>query len=170
MKTSYAASGSVVVQDNQTLLIQPNMPAPICAVPKNESGKTTWSFYAFPLASISVPLASIDETLISEDIVFTGPDAQSAYKPGDLGDTTMIVVVGVPGKSFHALMYDREKLATLGPGPHDASSYGQRPDDVEAFGLTFADRAAADAFVAALKHAVILAKTQAIAKAEPARR
>jgi hypothetical protein len=161
MKSSYAASGSVVTLDDRTLLISPNMPAPVCALPKNEGGQTTWSFYSFPLASITVPLALVDESLIAEDDVFTTPDATQAYKPGDVGDTTMIVVVGMPGKQFHTLTYDREKLAHLGPGPHNSSAYGQAPDEVEAFGLTFNDRASARAFVAALRKAVILAKTQA---------
>jgi len=162
MRKAYSSSGSIVVLDDKTVLIAPNMPGPICGLPKNEAGKTTWSFYTFPLASVTVPLAQIDEGLIAEDLVFTGPDAPSAYKTGDVGDTTMIVVVGLPGKEFHAVMYDREKLARLGPGPHAASSYGQTPDEVEAFGLTFSDHAAARAFVGALKDAVRLVKTQAL--------
>jgi hypothetical protein len=167
MKQSYAASGSIVVLDNQTLLIEPNMPGPICGVPKNESGKITWSFYSFPLASVTVPLAMVDESLITEDAVFTNQGAPEAYKPGDVGDTTMIVVVGMPGKGFRAVMYDRDKLAHLGPGPHDGAAYGQTPDQVEAFGLTFSDRAAARSFVAALKDAVHLAKAQAMLAHQP---
>ncbi len=163
MKKSYAASGSIVSLDDQTLLIQPNMPGPICGLPKSEDGKTTWSFYTFPLASVTVPLALVDESLIADDLVFTGQDAPTAYKPGDTGDTTMIVVVGMPGKEFHAVMYDRDKLARLGPGPHDGSAYGQAPDQVEVFGLTFSDHAAAHAFVSAFKDAVHLAKAQALA-------
>src|SRR5579871_5590243 len=89
MKTTYAASGSILTVDGGTLIIEPNMPAPVCALPRNEGGKTSWSYFAFPLASITVPLAAIDESLISEDIVFTNPDAARAYKPGDVGDTTM---------------------------------------------------------------------------------
>src|SRR5579863_2485954 len=142
MKASYAGSGSIVVLNAHTLEIEPNMPAPICSLPRIVGGKTSWSYFAFPLASITVPLAAVDESLISEDIVFTNPEAAKAYKPGDIGDMTM-VVVGVPGKQFHTLMYDREKLARLGPGVHSSSAYGQAPDDVEAFGLTFADHAAA---------------------------
>jgi hypothetical protein len=161
MKTSYAASGSIVALDQHTLVIEPNMPGPICSLPRNQGGKTSWSYFAFPLASITVPLATVDESLISEDIVFTSPDAAKAYKPGDVGDATMVVVVGVPGKQFHTLMYDREKLTHLGPGVHNSSAYGQAPDDVEAFGLTFADHAAARAFVDALKDAVVIAKEQA---------
>lgn len=168
MKTSYAASGSIVPLDDHTLVIEPNMPGPVCSLPKNEGGKTTWSYFAFPLASITVPLAVVDESLISEDIVFTNPDAAKTYKPGDVGDATMVVIAGVPGKQFHTLMYDREKLTHLGPGVHNSSDYGQAPDDVEAFGLTFADHAAAQAFVDALKEAVAKAKTQAVAKAETA--
>jgi hypothetical protein len=167
MKKDYSSSGSIVPLDDQTLLIQPNMPGPICGVPKNADGKITWSFYSFPLASVTVPLALIDDSLIAEDVVFTGQDAPAAYKPGDVGDTTMIIVVGVPGKEFHAIMYDRDKLARLGPGPHTATAYGQAPDEVEAFGLTFSDHAAARAFVAALRDAVRLAKTQAM-NAHPA--
>jgi len=162
MKKFYASSGTIVVLDERTLLIEPNMPGPICGLPKDEAGKTTWSFYSFPLASITVPLTLIDEGIIGEDLVFTSQDAQTAYKPGDLGDTTMVVVVGMPGKEFHAVMYDREKLTQLGPGPHNASAYGQTPDEVEAFGLTFSDRTAARAFVSALKDAVHLAKAQAL--------
>jgi hypothetical protein len=166
MKATYAASGSIVTLDDKTLVIEPNMPGPVCALPKNENGKTSWSYFAFPLASITVPLATVDETLISEDLVFTDPGAAKSYKPGDVGDTTMVVVMGVPGKQFHTLMYDREKLTHLTPGVHNSAAYGQAPDDVEAFGLTFTDHGAAQAFVTALRNAVVLAKSRTVAQAE----
>lgn len=165
MKTAYTTSGSIVVLDGQTLVIEPNMPAPICALPRQEDGKITWYRYAFPLASITVPLTSVDQNVVSEDRVFTNPTAPQAYKPGDQGDTTMIVVVSMPGKKFPALIYDREKLQHLGPGPHSSSDYGQVQDQVEAFGLIFADTQAAREFVSALRNAVILAKTEAMAGA-----
>ncbi|HLY42662.1 MAG TPA: hypothetical protein VKR52_15710 [Terracidiphilus sp.] len=161
MRVSYAGSGSIVLLDEHTLLIEPNMPGPMCALPRNDGGKTTWLFYAFNLASITVPLATVDESLIGEDMVFTDPAATKAYKTGDVGDTTMVIVAGVQGKLFQAQTYDRDKLAHLGPGPHDSSEYGQTHDNVEAFGLTFSDHASARAFEAALRDAVILAKEQA---------
>lgn len=164
MKTAYTASGSIVVLDGQTLVIEPNMPAPVCALPRQEEGKTTWYRYAFPLSSITVPLTEVDESIVSVDRVFTNPEAAKAYKPGDTGDTSMVVVVGMPGRKFRALIYDRDKLSQLGPGPHSGSDYGQVQDDVEAFGLVFTDSAAARDFVTALKNAVILAKTQAMAR------
>jgi hypothetical protein len=163
MKTAYTSSGSIVVLDGQTLVIEPNMPGPVCSLPRQEEGKTTWYRYAFPLASITVPLTSVDESIVSEDRVFTNPEASQAYKPGDVGDATMLVVVSMPGKKFPALIYDRDKLEHLGPGPHSASDYGQVQDQVEAFGLTFADNAAAHEFMTALRNAVILAKTRAMA-------
>jgi hypothetical protein len=168
MKSSYASSGSIVVLDDQTILIEPNMPGPLCALPKEENGKTSWSFFAFPLASITLPLSSVDESIISEDRVFTDTDATKNYKPGDVGDTTMVVVVTMPGKQFHTLGYDRDRLAHLGPGPHDKAAYGETADDVEAIGLTFTDHEAARAFVGALRNAVILAKARTIASAQPA--
>ncbi len=161
MKNAYAGSGSIVVLDDHTLLIQPNMPGPVCALPTKKDGKTDWSFFAFPLASITVRLGEVDEGLIGEDVVFTRPGAAESYKPGDVGDTTMVVVMGVLGKRFHTLTYDREKLNHLGPGPHSSSAYGQAEDDVEAFGLTFADQAAARTFISALRNAVTMVKTQA---------
>jgi hypothetical protein len=164
MKTAYTASGSIVMLDGQTLVIEPNMPGPICALPRQEDGKLTWYRYAFPLSSITVPLTEVDESIVSEDNVFTDPNAPRAYKPGDKGDTTMVVIVGMPGKKFRALIYDREKLAQLGPGPHRSSDYGQMQDEVEAFGLIFANADAAHDFVAALKNAVIMAKTQAMVR------
>ena len=164
MKTAYTASGSIVPLDSQTLVVEPNMPAPVCALPRQEAGKIAWYRYAFPLSSITVSLTDVDESLIGEDSVFTNADAPSAYKPGDKGDAVMVVVVGMPGKKFPALIYDRDKLAHLGPGPHSSSDYGQMKDQVEAFGLTFHDTASAHAFIAALKNAVILAKTQAMAR------
>jgi len=163
MKTAYTASGSIVVLDGQTLVIEPNMPGPVCALPRQEDGRTTWYRYAFPLASITIPLTSVDENVVSEDRVFTDPAAPRVYKPGDQGDATMIVVVSTPGKKFPALVYDRDKLAHLSPGPHSAADYGQFQDQVEAFGLTFADNAAAREFVTALRNAVRMAKTQAMA-------
>jgi hypothetical protein len=163
MKTAYTASGSIVVLDGQTLVIEPNMPGPVCALPREEDGRITWYRYAFPLASITIPLTSVDENVVSEDRVFTDPAAPRVYKPGDQGDATMIVVVSTPGKKFPALVYDRDKLAHLSPGPHSAADYGQFQDQVEAFGLTFADNAAAREFVTALRNAVRMAKTQAMA-------
>lgn len=167
MQSAYTASGNIVVLDNNTIVIEPRMPAQFCALPKNQDGEITWSFYTFPLASITVHLAEVDESLISEDRVFSGPDAPRNYKPGDVGDATMIVVAGVPGKHFHTLIYDLDKFAHLGPGPHSSKEYGQAPDDTEAFGLTFADPAAARSFVVALRNAVILAKAQAALEAHP---
>jgi len=164
MKTAYTASGSIVLLDGQTLVIEPNMPAPVCALPREEDGKIAWYRYAFPLSSITVPLTDVDESLMGEDPVFTNPEAPTAYKPGDKGDAVMVVVVGMPGKKFRALIYDRDKLQHLGPGPHSGSDYGQVQDQVEAFGLTFNDTAAAHEFVTALRNAVMLAKTQAMAR------
>lgn len=164
MKTAYTASGSIVAIDGQTLIIEPNMPGPVCALPREEDGKTTWYRYAFPLASITVPLTEVDESIVSEDRVYTSPEAAKAYKPGDKGETTMVVIVGMPGRKFRALIYDRDKLAQLGPGPHNSSQYGQVQDQVEAFGLIFADNAAAHDFIAALKNAVMMAKTQAMVR------
>ena len=169
MKTTYAASGSIVSSDDHTLVFEPNMPAPLCALPKSENGLVTWSYYAFPLASITVPLTEIDETMIGIDRVFTNPEAAKAYKPGDGGDATLIVVVGKPGKQFHSLTYDRDKLVSLGPGPHSGTAYGQQPDDVMAFGLTFADQASAQSFVSALRKAIQLARAQNVAQAQPLR-
>ena len=161
MKSSYAPSGNIEVLDNRTIVIEPKMPSPLCAMPVNRDGTTTWSYYAFPLASIIVPLDAVDETLISENSVFTNPEATKEYKPGDVGDTTMVVIAGLQGRRFHTVTYDRDKLAHLGPGPHSGSTYGQTADDTEAFGLTFSDRAAARAFEVALKDAVLLAKARA---------
>ena len=115
MKTAYTASGSIVMRDGQTLVIEPNMPGPVCARPRQEDGKITWYRYALPLASITVPLTAVDENIVSEDRVFTDPAAPRVYKPGDQGDATMIVVVSTPGKKFPALVYDRDKLRTSIP-------------------------------------------------------
>lgn len=161
MRSAYAGSGSIISVDPSTILIEPKMPAPICAVPRQNGGATTWSFYAFPLASITVPLADIDESLIGEDVVFTSPDAPKTYKPGDTGDTTLVIIAGVAGKQFHTLLYDRDKFLHLGPGPHASKEYDQRPDDTTAFALAFSDRASAQAFATALKNAVLQARAQA---------
>ena len=161
MKASYADSGNIDVLDDNTLVIEPKMPGPLCALPREEDGKTAWSVYTFPLASITVPLTVVDEYLVAEDKVFTNPEAMKSYKPGDVGDATMVVIVGVPGKQFHTLMYDRDKLTSLPPGLHSSAAYGQAPDDVAAFGLSFSDPAAERTFVTALKTAVVLAKSRA---------
>ncbi len=167
MQSAYAASGNIVLLNRDTIVIEPHMPAPLCAMPKNQDGTTTWSLYTFPLASITVPLALVDETLIAEDRVFSSPDALRTYKPGDQGDSTMIVVAGVGGKQFHTLIYDLDKYEHLGPGPHSASEYNQAPDDTMAFGLTFANPAAAHTFAIAFRNAVMEAKAQAGQTARP---
>lgn len=161
LKSAYASSGNIVSIDANTILIEPKMPAPVCAVPRQQDGATTWSFYAFPLASITVPLTDIDEKLIGEDMVFTDPDAPKTYKPGDVGDTTLVIIAGVAGKQFHTLLYDRDKFLHLGPGPHGGKEYDERPDDTTAFALAFTDRASAQSFATALKNAVLQARAQA---------
>lgn len=160
MKSAYVGSGSIVALGETSIVIEPKMPSPVCALRLNKDGKTAWSFYTFPLSSITVPLDQVDETLLAEDRVFTDPQAAQNFKPGQVGDTTMVVISVMPGKHFHTLAYDREKFAHLGPGPHQSSEYGQTPDDTEAFGLTFSDPAAAHTFELALREAVIAAKSR----------
>ncbi len=158
MKAAYYGSGSIVALDGDSIVISPKMPSPICGLLMNRDGKTGWSFYTFPLASITVPLTAVDENMIVDNRVFTDPNAAEHYKPGDVGETTMVIITGTPGKQFHTLIYDRDKLAQLGPGPHSSREYDQAPDDTVAFGLTFSDPQAAHAFELALKEAVIMAK------------
>ena len=160
MKSAYVGSGSIVAVGDSSIVIEPKMPSPVCALPLNRDGKMAWAYYSFPLASITVSLDQVDETLLAEDRVFTDPEVAQKYTPGQVGDTTMVVISVVPGKHFHTLTYDREKLARLGPGPHASSEYGQAPDDTEAFGLTFSDPAAAHTFELALKEAVIAVKLE----------
>ncbi|MFY9854992.1 MAG: hypothetical protein WAK26_14040 [Terracidiphilus sp.] len=167
MQSAYAASGNIVLLSRDTIMIEPHMPAPLCALPKDQNGTTTWSLYTFPLASITVPLAQVDETLIAEDRVFSSAEALRTYKPGQVGDSTMVVVAGVRGKQFHTLIYDLDKFEHLGPGPHSSKDYDQAPDDTVAFGLTFADPAAAHAFAVAFRNAVMEAKAQAAVTERP---
>jgi hypothetical protein len=158
MKAAYAESGSIVSLDGDSIVIAPKMPSPICGLLMTREGKTGWAFYSFPLASITVPLSAVDENLIVDNRVFTDPDVPNHYKPGEVGETTMVVISGMPGKQFHTLIYDRDKFSQLGPGPHSSREYGQVPDETIAFGLTFSDPQAARAFELALKEAVIMAK------------
>jgi hypothetical protein len=165
MKVAYSGSGSIVALDGDSIVISPKMPSPICGLLMNRDGKTGWSFYSFPLASITVPLSVVDETMIVDNRVFTDPNVADHYKPGQVGETTMVVISGMPGKQFHTLIYDRDKFAQLGPGPHSSRDYGQAPDDTVAFGLTFSDPEAAHTFELALKEAVVLAKQKLAAQA-----
>jgi hypothetical protein len=158
MKVAYSSSGSIVALDGDSIVISPKMPSPICGLLMNKEGKPGWSFYTFPLASITVPLGTVDESLIIENRVFTDPHVVDHYKPGDVGETTMVLISGMPGKQFHTLIYDRDKFSQLGPGPHASRDYGQAPDDTVAFGLTFSDPESARAFELALKDAVLMAK------------
>jgi hypothetical protein len=165
MKTAYAASGSIIAIEGDSIVISPKMPSPICALLMNKDGKTDWTYYSFPLAAITVPLNDVDETQILDNRVFTGPDAADHYKQGDVGETTLVFISGMPGKQFHTLIYDRDKFAQLGPGPHSSREYGQAPDDTLAFGLTFSDPEAARTFELALRQAVIMVKQKLSAQA-----
>jgi hypothetical protein len=158
MQAAYSSSGSIVALDGDSIVISPKMPSPICGLLMNKDGKAGWSFYTFPLASITVPLSAVDESLIVDNRVFTDPKVVDHYKPGDVGETTMVVISGMPGKQFHTLIYDRDKFSQLGPGPHSSREYGQAPDDTVAFGLTFSDPESARTFELALKDAVLMAK------------
>jgi len=158
MQTAYSGSGNIIAIEGDSIVISPKMPSPICGLLMTRDGKTDWAYYTFPLASITVPLSAVDESLIVDNPVFTDPNVAKNYKPGDVGDSTMVVITGMPGKQFHTLIYDRNKFRQLGPGPHSGPEYGQAPDDTVAFGLTFSDPQAAHTFELALKEAVMLAK------------
>lgn len=160
MKAAYedSGSGSIVALGGDSIVISPKMPSPICGLLMSKNGKTGWAYYTFPLASITVPLSAVDENQIVDNRVFTDPAVAAHYKPGDVGDATMVVIAGMQGKQFHTLIYDRDKYAQLGPGPHSSREYGQAPDDTVAFGLTFSDPQAAHTFELALKEAVVMAK------------
>jgi len=158
MKAAYSSSGSIVAVEGDSIVISPKMPSPICGLLMNKEGKSGWAFYTFPLASITVPLSAVDENLIVDNRVFTDPNVVDHYKPGDVGETTMVVISGMPGKQFHTLIYDRDKYSQLGPGLHASREYGQSQDDTVAFGLTFSDPQSARAFELALKDAVMMAK------------
>lgn len=158
MQSAYAESGNIVALEGDSIMIAPKMPSPICGLIMTREGKTGWAFYTFPLSSITVPLNSVDENLITDNRVFTDPNVADHYKPGEVGETTLVIIPGMPGKQFHTLMYDRDKFSQLGPGPHSSREYGQIPDDTVAFGLTFSDPQAARTFELALKEAVVLAK------------
>ena len=101
--------------------------------------------------------------LMGEDRVFTNPDAPSAYKPGDKGDAVMVVVVGMPGKEIPRPDLRPREASHLGPGPHSGSDYGQVRTRSRPSALRSTTPPAAHAFVTALKNAVMLAKTQAMA-------
>ena len=158
MKAAYSGSGSLIALDSDSIVISPKMPSPICGLLMNKEGKTGWTYYTFPLASITVPLSAVDESMIVDNRVFTDPNVADHYKPGAVGDATMVIISGMPGKQFHTLIYDRDKFSQLGPGPHSSREYGQAPDDTVAFGLTFTDAESARAFELALKDAVTMAK------------
>ena len=165
MRAAYSSSGSIVALDGDSIVISPKMPSPICGLLMNKEGKSGWAFYTFPLASITVPLSAVDESLIVANRVFTDPKVVDHYKPGDVGETTMVVISGMPGKQFHRLIYDRDKFSQLGPGPHSSREYGQAPDDTVAFGLTFSDPESARTFELALKDAVMMAKQRTATQA-----
>jgi hypothetical protein len=165
MQLAYSDSGSIIAVDGDSIVITPKMPSPICGMLMDRDGKTGWAYYTFPLASITVPLSAVDENQIVDNRVFTDPNVAEHYKPGQVGEATMVVIAGMPGKQFHTLIYDREKFTQLGPGPHSSREYGQAPDDTVAFGLVFSDAKAAQTFELALKEAVLLAKQKQSAQA-----
>ena len=165
MQNAYSGSGTIIAVEGDSIVISPKMPSPICGMLMTRDGKTDWAYYTFPLASITVPLSSVDENQIVDNRVFTDPNVAEHYKPGDVGETTMVVIAGMPGKQFHTLIYDRDKFSQLGPGPHSSREYGQAPDDTVAFGLVFSDPKAAQTFELALKEAVVLAKQKQSAQA-----
>ena len=61
MKNAYAGSGSIVALGEDAIVIEPKMPSPVCGLPLNKDGKTAWSYYTFPLSSITVPLAQVED-------------------------------------------------------------------------------------------------------------
>ena len=81
MKTAYTASGSIVVLDGQTLVIEPNMPAPVCALPREEDGKIAWYRYAFPSPPSPFHLQTWTSPSMGEDRVFTNPEAPVPTSP-----------------------------------------------------------------------------------------
>ena len=113
MKTAYSASGSLVALDGDSIVISPKMPSPICGLLMNREGKTGWTFYTFPLASITVPLSAVDESMIVDNRVFTDPNVADHDKPGAVGDaTSMVYDLGNARQAIpHPYLRSRQVLA-----------------------------------------------------------
>ena len=104
----------------------------------------------------------IDETSFQDGRAFSG-DEVGAYKKGDQGSLTIVLIKATSGKPFLIAKYNRDKLNAVlkaGAKPANGEDIGESTQYSDLISVVFESTADARKFEAALKNAVIAAKAE----------
>ena len=104
----------------------------------------------------------IDETSFQDGQAFSGNDV-GAYKKGDQGSLTIVLIKATSGNPFSFTKYNRDKFIALqkaGAKPLNGEDIGESSEPSNLISIIFLSTADARKFETALKKAVIAAKAE----------
>jgi hypothetical protein len=162
MNKDLGERGSVVLFDGHVLIFEFVLPGPIFIYTDHDTGNpktTAWTAMNLDVESITADLKSLNEDTISDWTAFS-PPYFAVYKPGDIGDTTMVEFSTVGDAGMSRITVDRDKLAKLKPGKVTQEQLGEKTTSGKYAMIAFPDRLAAREFEKALRAAIVVAKAQ----------
>lgn len=162
LKDAYAKSGEIGYV-NGSLAISPIMPGQLVLLlvggtPKNPKFAPLRS----PVSKILAGLRMIDETSIQDNQAFSGDDV-GAYKKGDQGSLTVVMIKATSGKPFLTTKYSLDKLNAVlkaGGKPLSGEDIGESSEYSDTIWLILDSKPDARKFDTALKNAVIAARAE----------
>ena len=162
LKDAYAKSGEIAWV-NGSLEISPKMPCPLVLFLVGGSPKNpNFAPVTAPVSKVLADLRMIDEASFHDGQAFSGNDV-AAYKKGDQGSLTIVLIKATSGKPFFITKYNPDKLNAVlkaGEKPLNGEDIGESSDYGDLISVIFESKADARKFEAALKNAVIAAKAE----------
>lgn len=162
MNKDIGEGGSVQLFDGHVLIFSFVVPGPMFIYTDHDTGNpntTAWTVRSLDVEGITADLKSLNEDTISDRAVFS-PPYFAVYKPGDVGDATMVEFSTVGDMLMSTTTVDRGKLAKLKPGNATPEQLGENTTPDKYATILFSDRLAARDFEKALRAAVVVAKAQ----------
>ena len=158
-----SVSGSAAPLDGHVLKFTFAIPGPRFAFVSKDTGDpetTKWTVMRLDFMSITADLRLLDEGKIDELMVFSAPYI-GAYKPGDVGDTTIVEFHTIAGALLSRTTIDREMVSKLKfPGTYTEEQLGAKTITETVGLIAFSDKLAARDFEKALRVAIVIAKAE----------
>jgi hypothetical protein len=162
LKDAYAKSGEIGFE-NGSLAISPKMPCPLVLFLVGGSPKNpNFAPVTAPVSKVLADLRMIDEASFHDGQAFSGNDV-AAYKKGDQGSLTIVLIKATSGKPFLITKYNWDKLNAVlkaGAKPLNGEDIGESSQYSDLISVIFESKADAKKFETALKNAVIAARAE----------
>jgi hypothetical protein len=138
----------------------------VLASGQNEQGEVLWNIYTIDVIRFNFDMSDLDEDKVRNDMVislssFSKHEKGTPYPVPDLAVVMIPAINGVKKITVHAVDLDKlNGMTQQGSSQLTESNMGAKTEQRAAVLISFSDKDRADAFVNALKKAIIACKAQ----------